>query len=54
MKLNLKFPISSPAYFGGQWDNHTDAAGIVHFRALLQDEMQLLQFRLRCFLARNV
>src|SRR5579872_4025117 len=36
------------------WDNHTDAAGIVHFRSLLQDEMQLLQLRIRCLLPRRV
>ena len=37
-----------------RWDNHTDAAGIVHFRPLLQDQVQLLQFRVRCFLACSV
>src|SRR5216684_6423646 len=40
--------------FPTQWDNHTDAFGIVHFRAVLQNEVYVLQLRFRCFLAHCV
>src|SRR5436190_23318064 len=36
------------------WDNNTDAAGIVHFRALLQDQVHLLQLRFGRIFARGI
>src|SRR5436190_9449524 len=46
---NSRQPPYSPAVH-----NHTDASGPLHRRAILPDEVHLLQLRLRCILARCV